>query len=120
MLKEKEATFIFTIKAESVTSDKKVYLFESSPKLLGKKVLIIDQNKSNGLMLNNLTKRWKMNSDLITDLSDLKPKLELYPDIELFIINASGLNSKVYDLLDKIKNLVHKKNIGFIINQNTG
>ena len=83
-MKEKEAIFIFTIKAESVTSDKKVYLFESSPKLLGKKVLIIDQNKSNGMMLNNLTQRWQMSCDLVTDLSDLKPKLELYPDIRTF------------------------------------
>ena len=111
----KGSNFYFTIKVESVTSDKKVYMFESSPQLLGKKVLIIDMNRANGMMLNNLVKRWKMSSDLISDLSDLKPKLELYPDIGLFIINASGLNSKVYSLLDKIRSLATKKNIGFII-----
>jgi PAS domain S-box-containing protein len=111
----KGSNFYFTIKAESVTSDKKVYLFESAPQLLGKKTLIIDLNKSNGIMLNTLTKRWRMSSDLITDLSDVKPKLELYPDFDLFIINASGLNGKVYSLIDKIKSLVPKKNIGFIL-----
>lgn len=116
----KGSNFFFTIKAGSVTSDKKVYLFESSPKLVGKKVLIIDQNKSNGMMLNNLTQRWRMISDLITDLSDLKPKLELYPDTKLFIINTSGLTNKVYDLLDKIKSLVPKKNIGFILIKTQG
>ena len=111
----KGSDFYFTIKAESVTSDKKVYMFESSPKLLGKKTLIIDTNRSNGMMLSNLAKRWKMSCDLISDPSDLKPKLELYPDIRLFIINASGLNSKVHLLVDKIKSLTSKPNIGFII-----
>jgi PAS domain S-box-containing protein len=111
----KGSNFYFTIKAESVTSDKKVYLFESAPELLGKRVLIIDLNKSNGMMLNTLAKRWRMSSDLITDLSDVKPKLELYPDFDLFIINTSSLNGKVYSLVDKIKSLVPKKNIGFIL-----
>ncbi|MBK7630288.1 MAG: PAS domain S-box protein [Ignavibacteriales bacterium] len=111
----KGSNFFFTIKAGSVTSDKKVYLFESSPKLVGKKVLIIDQNRSNGTMMNNLTRRWRLSSDLITDVSDLKPKLELYPDYDLFIINTSGFNNKVFTLVDKIKSLVPKKNIGFIL-----
>jgi PAS domain S-box-containing protein len=111
----KGSNFYFTIKAESVTSDKKVYLFESAPELLGKRVLIIDLNKSNGMMLNTLAKRWRMSSDLITDLSNVKPKLELYPDFDLFIINTSSLNGKVYSLVDKIKSLVPKKNIGFIL-----
>jgi PAS domain S-box-containing protein len=111
----KGSNFFFTIRAQSVTSDKKVYLFESAPKLLGKRVLIIDQNKSNGMMILNLTKRWKMSSDLITDLSDLKPKLELYTDFTLFIINTSGLNNTVEALLDKIKSLVNNKSIGIIL-----
>lgn len=109
------SNFYFTIKAESVTSDKKVYLFESSPKLLGKRVLIIDQNKSNGTMLNNLTKRWRMSSDLITNISELKTKFESHDDFDLFIINTSKLNSKVHALIDEIKNSVRKKNIGFIL-----
>ena len=109
------SNFYFTIKAESVTSDKKVYLFESSPKLLGKRVLIIDQNKSNGTMLNNLTKRWRMSSDLITNISELKTKFENHDDYDLFIINTSKLNSKVHTLIDEIKSSSHKKNIGFIL-----
>ncbi len=109
------SNFYFTIKAESVTSDKKVYLFESSPKLLGKRVLIIDQNKSNGTMLNNLAKRWRMSSDLITNISELKTKFENHDDYDLFIINTSKLNSKVHTLIDEIKNSIHKKNIGFIL-----
>jgi PAS domain S-box-containing protein len=116
----KGSNFFFSIKTESVTSDKKVYLFESSPKLVGKRVLIIDQNKSNGMMLNSLVKRWGLNSDLINDLADLKPKLELYTDFELFIINTSGFNKNVISLLDKIKSLVPKKKIGFILIKSQG
>jgi PAS domain S-box-containing protein len=109
------SNFYFTIKAESVTSDKKVYLFESSPKLLGKRVLIIDQNKSNGTMLNNLAKRWRMSSDLLTNLSELKTRIENSPDFDLFIINTLGLSSKVHSLIDEIKISLPKKNIGFIL-----
>ncbi|HEX9252693.1 MAG TPA: PAS domain S-box protein [Ignavibacteriaceae bacterium] len=110
----KGSDFYFTIKAESVTSDKKVYLFESSTRLLGKRVLIIDHNKSNGMMLNNLAKRWRMSSDLISDLSELKMKLEINNDFDLFIINTSGYNN-VRSLMDEIKNSISKKNIGFIL-----
>ena len=114
-VESKGSIFYFTIKAESVTSDKKVYLFESDPKLIAKKALIIDQNKANGLMLKNLVERWKMQSDYIYDLADLKPKIQLYPDFDLYIINASGISNDLASLLEKIKSLSGKKNIGFII-----
>jgi PAS domain S-box-containing protein len=109
------SNFYFTIKAESVTSDKKVYLFESDSRLIAKKVLIIDQNKANGLMLKNLVERWHMQADYIYDMADIKPKIQLYPDFNLFIINASGIYDILASLLEKIKSLSPKKYIGFII-----
>lgn len=111
----KGSTFYFSVKVESVTSDKKVYSFEASPQLIAKKVLIIDQNKSDGLMLNQLVKRWRMNSDLITDLKDINHKLNFSSDTDLFIINVSGLYDKLLWLIDIIKTIAAKKNIGVII-----
>ncbi len=116
----KGSNFYFTIKTESVTSDKKVYLFEASHQLLGKKALIIDHNRSNGLMLNSLIKRWKINSNLISDLADLKSTLEINSDTSLFIINAAGFNNKINSLVDKISNEVSKEDIGFIIIKSHG
>ena len=116
----KGSNFYFTIKTESVTSDKKVYLFESDSKLINKKALIIDQNKANGLMLKNLVERWKMQADNIFDLADLQTKIQLYPDIDLFIINASGIYDILANLLEKIKSFSKKKNIGFIIIKTQG
>lgn len=107
--------FFFTIKAESVTSDKKVYLFESSPKLVAKRVLIIDENRSNGMMLFNLMNRWRMSSDLITDTTQLKSKLDNANSFDLFIINTSSLENKVTTVFEEIKNLYPQKNIGFIL-----
>jgi PAS domain S-box-containing protein len=109
------STFYFSIKAESVTSDKKVYTFEASPQFIAKKILIIDQNKSNGLMLNNLARRWRMNSDLITDITNLKHKINFSPDTDLFVINASGLYDKLSMIFDMIRSTVVKKNLGLII-----
>jgi len=116
----KGSNFFFSIYAESVTSDKKVYQFESSPQLHNKKIMIIDVNKANGTMLCDLVRRWRMDAVLISDLIDLKPKIELNPETELFIINASGFNNKIITLLDKIKTAVVKKNIGFIIIKGAG
>ena len=109
------STFYFSIKAESVTSDKKVYSFEASPQLIAKKILIIDQNKSSALMLNQLSKRWRMNSDLLTDITSLQHKLNFSPDTDLFVINSSGLYNRLPWIIDVIQSTVAKKNIGLII-----
>lgn len=112
---EKGSNFFFTIKIDSVTSDKKVYSFESSPKLVGKTVMVLDQNRSNGLMLTSLIKRWKMNSDLITDLTDLIPKLQAEKNTDLLIINSQGFEGKIEIIIEKIKNAIMQKEIGFVI-----
>ncbi len=111
----KGSTFYFSIKVESVTSDKKVYSFEASPQLIAKKILIIDQNKSDGMMLNQLARRWRMNSDLLTDLNDLNHKLNFSSDTDLFVINVAGLYDKLLWLIDVIKTIAVKKNLGVII-----
>lgn len=107
--------FYFSILAESVTSDTRVYSFEASPQLVAKKVLIIDQNQPNGSMIYNLVKRWRMNSDLLVDLSNLKQILSYSADTDLFIINASGLYNRLLQIVDEIRNASSKKNIGFIL-----
>jgi PAS domain S-box-containing protein len=109
------STFYFSIKTASVTSDQRVYSFEAAPQLVAKKLLIIDQNKSNGQMLNQLARRWRMNSDLLTDVDDLKHKLNFSPDNDLFLINTTGLYDRLDGIIDIIKNNVVKANIGFII-----
>jgi PAS domain S-box-containing protein len=109
------STFYFSIKTESVTSDKRIYSFEAAPQLVAKKILIVDQNKLNGSMLNQLTSRWRMNSDLLTDLSNLKYKLNISPDYDLFIINATGLYDNLENVIETIKTTVVKRNIGLII-----
>ena len=109
------STFYFSIKAKAVTSDKKVYLFEASPHLMGKKILVIDLNFSNGSMLNHLLNRWKMQSDLLNDIISLQQKINFNPETEIFLINASGLYDKLNDIISIIKSSAVKSNIGFII-----
>ncbi len=109
------STFYFFIQTESVTSDTRVYSFEASPQLVAKKVLIIDQNQPNGSMINNLARRWRMNSDLLTDLNKLKQVLSYSSDTDLFIINASGLYDRLLPIIEEINKSASKKNIGFII-----
>lgn len=117
---DKGSNFFFTIKTESVTSDKKVYSFESSPMLAGKTVLVLDQNKSYGLMLMNLINRWRMNSDLISDLTDLIPKLQSEQNTDLVIINSPGFEGKIQLIIDKIRNVFNHKTIGFLILKSYG
>ncbi|MBZ0199822.1 MAG: response regulator, partial [Ignavibacteriaceae bacterium] len=56
----KGTTFFFTIKAEGVTSKSKVYLHGQSPELRGKRVLIVDDNKTNRRILKVQTTSWGM------------------------------------------------------------
>jgi PAS domain S-box-containing protein len=110
----KGSTFYFSINTKSVSSDKKLYLFESSPALINKKLLIIDPNNSYASMLYNLTKRWQLDSEFITDIASLQHKLNLSPDYDLFIINTSGIYDRILEIINLIKTKCVKKNIGFV------
>lgn len=55
---DKGTTFYFTILAESVPSQSKVYLRGSSANLKGKKVLIVDDNKTNRKILHTQLEGW--------------------------------------------------------------
>ncbi len=54
------STFYFTIKGELVQSHSKIYLYGHIPKLAGKKVLIVDDNKTNRVILKTQAENWGM------------------------------------------------------------
>ena len=56
----KGTTFFFTIKAEAVVSQSKIYLKGQTPELRGKRVLIVDDNKTNRRILKVQTSSWGM------------------------------------------------------------
>jgi len=56
----KGSTFYFTIKGELVQSHAKIYLYGHIPKLAGKKVLIVDDNKTNRVILKTQADNWGM------------------------------------------------------------
>jgi len=65
-------------------------------------------------MLYNLTKRWQLDSEFITDIASLQHKLNLSPDYDLFIINTSGIYGRILEIINLIKTKCVKKNIGFV------
>ena len=60
-------TFYFTIYAEAITSQSKVYFRGQNSVLNGKKVLIVDDNLTNRKILSAQTELWGMKSVLIGD-----------------------------------------------------
>ncbi len=68
----KGSTFYFTIKGELVSSNEKIYLYGHIPKLAGKKILIVDDNKTNRVILKTQADNWGM----FTKVTD-NPKIAL-------------------------------------------
>jgi PAS domain S-box-containing protein len=54
------STFYFTVLAEAVPAQKRVYLHEPEPELMGKRVLIVDDNATNRRILIKQAESWGM------------------------------------------------------------
>ncbi len=59
----KGSSFLFFIKTQAATSEQRVYLQGNQPALMGKRVLIVDDNESNRLILSKQVESWGMVSE---------------------------------------------------------
>ena len=109
------STFYFTIKAESVPSKSKVYLRGHNFQLKGKRVLIVDDNKTNRRILKIQTDSWGMHSKDVESPLEAIRLFERGEEFDIAILDyqmplMDGLNLAV-----EIRKFEKGKNIPIVI-----
>jgi PAS domain S-box-containing protein len=99
-VKSKEGSgseFVFTITAQAVSSDIKLYLFEAAAELKDKRVLIISNSGNIDNMIFSLVQRWNMRPFLVKDISGALDEFNQNLNFDIIIFNHSS-----DELLEKI------------------
>lgn len=91
--------FIFTLNAQTVSSDIKLYQFESAPELKNKKVLIISDAGSFDRMIFSLCQRWNMQTFLSKSIKESVKEFGNPLSFNIIIINHLQ-NTPVEDTLN--------------------
>lgn len=97
--------FVFTVSAQTVSSDIKLYMFEASPVLKNKNVLIISDSGNLDQMICSLTQRWSMNPVLFKNLKEVLNEYGNSFPFDLVILNpakSSRTEMILSELRDKI------------------
>lgn len=109
------STFYFTIKAESVSSQSKVYLRGSTSQLKGKRVLIVDDNETNRKILNAQTGLWGMNSSVVQNPYEALEVLRKNELFDLAIIDFQLPEMDGINLTAEIRRMQKGKHLPVII-----
>lgn len=83
----KGSEFVFTITAQTVSSDLKLYLFEAAKELKNKKVLIISDAGNIDQMIYSLVQRWSMKAFLVKDIIQANKEFGEQLLFDVIIIN---------------------------------
>lgn len=114
--KENEgATFYFTIIAESVSSQSKVYLRGSTSQLKGKKVLVVDDNETNRKILSAQTETWGMICTAIPTPSEALEILNKPEQFDIAILDYQLPEMDGINLSVEIRKIQNRKNLPIII-----
>lgn len=81
------ATFHFTIMAESAPSEKQIYLQNTQPQLIGKRILIVDDNTTNRNILVKQTQFWGMRPVAFTSGVETLGHLQLNTHFDVAILD---------------------------------
>ncbi|NIQ08752.1 MAG: response regulator, partial [Gammaproteobacteria bacterium] len=81
------STFHFTIQTEAVPTPVRRFLMEKQPDLNGKNLLIVDDNATNRLILNNHAKAWRMNPQTASSARDALDLLENGAHFDVIILD---------------------------------
>ncbi len=111
----KGTTFYFTIKAKAEASKQKVYLKAQPPELLGKKVLIVDDNQTNRRILNVQTETWGMKPTVLSKPKEAIKLIEKNESFDLAILDYQMPEINGIDLASEIRKNENLKEIPIII-----
>ncbi len=111
----KGSTFYFTIKAEQIPSQSKVYLKAKKQLIEGKRVLIVDDNKTNIKILTSQAEQWGMKYKATYSPSEALKIINREEKFDAAILDYRMPEMDGIKLAEKISELEKGKDISFII-----
>jgi PAS domain S-box-containing protein len=111
----KGSSFFFTICAEQAPTPPKIYVKGILPLLIGKKVLIVDDNKTNRRILKLQTENWEMVSTEIEFPSKAVEIIEQGAEFDIAILDYQMPEIDGIQLVKMIRNLKSGKDLPIII-----
>ena len=81
------SVFFFTIQTEAAESQRRVYLRGSQPQLIGKRLLIVDDNETSRYILTRQAQKWEMQSTTAVSGSDALAILQQKEKFDLAILD---------------------------------
>ncbi len=106
--------FIFTIIAQTVSSDIKLYQFESSPELKNKKVLIISDSENFDKMIFSLCQRWNMHTFLVKNINQAVKEFGEKLIFNIVILNHLK-NNQIESVLIQLNDRIDQQNSSVLI-----
>ncbi|MFB3764299.1 MAG: response regulator [Methanotrichaceae archaeon] len=97
------STFHFTIPLEEVHVEAKSHLTEPQPQLIGRSILIVDDNKSNRRILGGYAYSWGMHPTVIASPDDALQRIERGDEFDIAILDINRQNMDSVRLAENIR-----------------
>ena len=99
----KGSTFCFTVVVEAIPDSSQRYLEEVEPHLMGKHVLIVDDNATNRLILTRQTESWGMIPLAVSSGMEALTQLRSHPTFDLAILDMQMPEMDGFELAREIR-----------------
>ena len=117
---EKGSTFHFTISTTSVASKRRVYMQKSPPQLEGKRLLIVDDNKTNCKILLKQAKLWGMLPRAVLSGAEALALLQKSEPFDLAILDMQMPEMDGMMLASEIRKLHDEKSLPLVMLSSIG
>ncbi|RME88865.1 MAG: PAS domain S-box protein [Anaerolineae bacterium] len=111
----KGSTFHFTIRAEATPATTRFYPMEAQPELSGRRVLIVDDNKTNRTILARQTEKWGMVPQVAKSGEEALRILKEKTDLDLAILDMQMPGMDGLTLAREIQNLPRGKRLPLVM-----
>ena len=111
----KGSTFFFTIRVAIKTDAKPLITLGIQPQLEGKRVLIVDDNSTNRLILIKQTQPWGMKSQAISSGKEVLALIKENQVFDIAILDMQMLKMDRFMLVDEIEKIHQDKTFPVII-----
>jgi PAS domain S-box-containing protein len=113
--KGRGSTFSFTIRAATAPALPKVYLRSRIPELVGKRVLVVDDNATNRQILSTYCQRWGMSTQVTARGDEAIAWMEKHDPCDIAILDLHMPGMDGIELATRIRSLRHREELPILL-----